>query len=164
MPFLCYFLYFNVCDCSHLGKVFDVVRFLILIILQSSLSWLVIAARPGHQGNIHTERHTGMCHTNVLLFHKKKILKNGSSYKNIPKHGCLQYFWVFAPPLHPKIVKNVTYISRKIPKNGYVFLSKTIFKYGKGFPGLSSTPCPNQIWVTPDLVIDPRLYLSNNFV
>ena len=39
-------------------------------------------------------RHTGMCHSNCLLFHKKSLNMGPIFYKDIPKHGSVFVFFV----------------------------------------------------------------------
>ena len=69
----------------------------------------------------HILRHMGMCGSNGSHFHKKFFIMGPIFYKNILKHRSL--FQKFSSGRTRNFEKG-TYISRKVLKNGYLFLSK----------------------------------------
>ena len=77
---------------------------------------------PGGGGG-HILRHSGMFHCNGSLFHKKSLNMGPIFYKSIPKYGFL-FSSKFPKFRTPKNCEKWAYIARKIPKNGYLFLSK----------------------------------------
>ena len=102
-------------------------------------------------GGTHILRQTGICRSNESLFHKKSLNMGLIFYKKSLNmspffQNHLQNFLVFVWKT-PQNFENWTFISRKIPKNGHLFLPKWPLKMSMDFKASAANPHPIQIWI-----------------
>ena len=126
-------------------------------------SILEVESRNQGWGGTQIFGRTEMCRSNGSLFYKKslnmgpvfyqKILKHGSTFLTEPKffgfslgenpeNRKIFEKWASENPENRKIFEKWAYFSRKILKNGYLFLPKSPLKMGRGFEARAAHLCP----------------------